>query len=121
MQKSFCSLPAKQGARLGSKGSSLFLVPHELDDGNRNHYRIVQLINKLGTNSMASEEVTLNGAVGYLIGEQGSRLRQFMKTVSLFRLSHAVSAAAMVRCCLNLAFQVARHRRQFGQRIIELP
>lgn len=70
---------------------------------------------------MASEEVTLNGAVGYLIGEQGSRMRQFLKTVSSFRLSHAVRVAAMVRRCLNQALHVARNRRQSGQWIIEFP
>ena len=114
-------LARTEGAPLGSKGLSLFLVPRKLDDGNRNHYRIVRLKNKLGINSMASGEVTLNGAVGYLIGEQGSGLRQIMKTVSLSRLSHGVRAAAMMRRCLNEALQVARHRRQFGQRIIEFP
>ncbi|MFY0613568.1 MAG: acyl-CoA dehydrogenase family protein [Hyphomicrobiaceae bacterium] len=114
-------LARTDGAPSGSRGLSLFLVPRELDDGSKNNYRIVRLKNKLGTNSMASGEVSLNGAVGYLIGDQGSGLRQIMKTVSLSRLSHGVRAAAMMRRCLNEALQVARHRRQFGARIIEFP
>ena len=114
-------LARTEGAVAGSRGLSLFLVPRELDDGSRNAYRIVRLKDKLGTNSMASGEVTLNGAVGYLIGEQGSGLRQIMKTVSLSRLSHGVRAAAMMRRCLNESLQVARHRRAFGARIIEFP
>ena len=114
-------LARTEGAPSGSRGLSLFLVPRELDDGSRNSYRIVRLKNKLGTNSMASGEVTLNGAIGYLIGDPGSGLRQIMKTVSLSRLSHGVRAAAMMRRCLNEALQVARHRRQFGARIIEFP
>jgi alkylation response protein AidB-like acyl-CoA dehydrogenase len=36
---------------------------------------------------MASGEVGLEGAEGYMIGEIGSGLRQIMKTVSLSRLS----------------------------------
>lgn len=105
----------------GSQGLSLFLVPRELDDGSQNAYRIVRLKDKLGTKSMASGEVSLNGAVGYLLGDQGSGLRQIMKTVSLSRLSHGVRAAAMMRRCLNEALQAARHRRQFGSRVIEFP
>ncbi len=114
-------LARTEGAPSGSQGLSLFLVPRELDDGSRNSYSIVRLKDKLGTNSMASGEVSLDGAVGYLIGEQGSGLRQIMKTVSLSRLSHGVRAAAMMRRCLNEALQVARNRRQFGKRIIEFP
>lgn len=110
-------LARTDGAQSGSRGLSLFLVPRELEDGSRNNYRIVRLKNKLGTNSMASGEVSLNGAVGYL----GSGLRQIMTTVSLSRLSHGVRAAAMMRRCLNEALQVARHRRQFGARIIQFP
>lgn len=114
-------LARTEGAQSGSRGLSLFLVPRQLDNGSRNKYRIVRLKDKLGTNSMASGEVSLDGAVGYLIGDQGSGLRQIMKTVSLSRLSHGVRAAAMMRRCLNESLQVARHRRAFGSRIIEFP
>ncbi|MEM7747614.1 MAG: acyl-CoA dehydrogenase family protein [Pseudomonadota bacterium] len=114
-------LARTEGAPSGSRGLSLFLVPRTLDDGSQNNYRIVRLKDKLGTNSMASGEVSLDGAVGYLLGEQGSGLRQIMKTVSLSRLSHGVRAAAMMRRCLNEALQVARNRRQFGGQIIQFP
>ena len=114
-------LARTEGAAPGSRGLSLFLVPREREDGSRNAYRIVRLKDKLGTNSMASGEVALDGAVGFLIGEQGSGLRQIMKTVSLSRLSHGVRAAAMMRRCLNESVQVARHRRAFGARIIDFP
>jgi acyl-CoA dehydrogenase len=70
---------------------------------------------------MASGEVGLEGAEGYMIGEIGSGLRQIMKTVCLSRLSHGVRAAAMMRRCLNEAMQVARHRWAFGRNIIEFP
>ena len=114
-------LARTEGAVAGSRGLSMFLVPRELDDGNRNHYRIVRLKDKLGTCSMASGEVTLDGAVGYLIGELNTGIKQIMKTVSLSRLSHGVRAAAMMRRCLNESLQVARNRRQFGQNIVEFP
>lgn len=129
-EKWFCSsadaevillLARTEGAPSGSRGLSLFLVPRQLEEGSRNHYRIVRLKDKLGTNSMASGEVSLEGAVGYMIGNEGTGLRQIMKTVSLSRLSHGVRAAAMMRRCLNESLQVARNRRAFGSRIIEFP
>ena len=114
-------LARPQGAPGGSSGLSLFLVPRHLPDGSRNRYRIARLKNKLGTWSMASGEVTLEGAEAYLIGEEGSGLRQIMKTVSLSRLSHGVRAAAMMRRCLNESLQVARHRRAFGRTLVDFP
>ncbi|MDE0942325.1 MAG: acyl-CoA dehydrogenase family protein, partial [Alphaproteobacteria bacterium] len=114
-------LARTEGAVAGSRGLSMFLVPRELEDGCRNNYRIVRLKDKLGTWSMASGEVTLDGAVGYLIGELHSGIKQIMKTVSLSRLSHGVRAAAMMRRCLNESLAVARNRQQFGQSIIEFP
>ena len=114
-------LARTEGAVAGSAGLSMFLVPRHLPDGSRNSYRIVRLKDKLGTLSMASGEVTLDCATGYLIGELNTGIKQIMKTVSLSRLSHGVRAAAMMRRCLNESLQVARNRRQFGQNIIECP
>ncbi len=114
-------LARTEGAVAGSRGLSMFLVPRELPGGGRNHYRIVRLKEKLGTWSMASGEVSLDGAVGYLIGELHTGIKQIMRTVSLSRLSHGVRAAAMMRRCLNESLQVARNRHQFGQKIIEFP
>jgi alkylation response protein AidB-like acyl-CoA dehydrogenase len=114
-------LARTEGAVAGSRGLSMFLVPRTLPDGSRNSYRIVRLKDKLGTRSMASGEVTLDGATGYLIGELNTGIRQIMKTVSLSRLSHGVRAAGMMRRCLNESLQVARNRQQFGQHIVEFP
>ncbi len=114
-------LARTEGAVAGSRGLSMFLVPRNLPDGSRNSYRIVRLKDKLGTWSMASGEVTLDGATGYLIGELNTGIKQIMKTVSLSRLSHGVRAAAMMRRCLNESLQVARNRQQFGRNIVEFP
>jgi acyl-CoA dehydrogenase len=114
-------LARTEGAVAGSRGLSMFLVPRTLPDGVRNSYRIVRLKDKLGTWSMASGEVTLAGATGYLIGELHTGIQQIMKTVSLSRLSHGVRAAGMMRRCLNESLQVARNRQQFGRSIVEFP
>ncbi len=114
-------LARPDGAPDGNAGLGLFLVPRQLEDGTRNAYRIIRLKDKLGSRSMASGEVTFEGAVGYHLGELNRGLKQMMDQVNLSRLSHGVRAAGMMRRCVNEALQVARHRTAFGQTLIEMP
>src|SRR5207244_13232147 len=107
------------GAPTGTKGLALFALPRRLKDGRRNAYRIVRLKDKLGTRSMASGEILLEGAVAYLVGEAERGLKQMMEQVNLSRLSHGVRAAAMMRRSVNEAMVCARSRVAFGNTIIE--
>ena len=129
-QKWFCShadadvavlLARPRGAPPGTKGLGMFALPRRLEDGSRNSYRIVRLKDKLGTRSMASGEIVLDGAVAYLIGDVGRGFKQMMEQVNLSRLSHGVRASAMMRRCLVEALVAARHRRAFGRAIAEYP
>src|SRR5882724_2825723 len=114
-------LARPEGAPPGTKGLALFALPRRLQDGRRNTYRIVRLKDKLGTRSMASGEIRLEGAVAYLVGEADHGLRQMMEQVNLSRLSHGVRAAAMMRRCVNEAMVCARTRQAFGNTIIDYP
>jgi alkylation response protein AidB-like acyl-CoA dehydrogenase len=114
-------LARPEGAASGTKGLALFALPRRLKDGRRNAYRIVRLKDKLGTRSMASGEILLEGAVAYLVGDAGRGLKQMMEQVNLSRLSHGVRAAAMMRRCVNEALTCARTRMAFGKTIIEYP
>jgi len=114
-------LARPEGAPGGTKGLALFALPRRLKDGRRNTYRIVRLKDKLGTRSMASGEILLEGAVAYLVGEADHGLKQMMEQVNLSRLSHGVRAAAMMRRCVNEAMVCARTRMAFGKTIIEYP
>ena len=109
------------GAGPGSKGLALYAMPRWLPDGSRNGYRIVRLKNKLGTRSMASGEIRIDGAIAYLVGDERRGLAQMLDQVNLSRLSHGVRAAGMMRRCLNEALAVARSRRAFGRPLIEHP
>ena len=112
-------LARPDGAAEGTKGLALFALPRRLKNGRRNAYRIVRLKDKLGTRSMASGEILLDGAVAYLVGDIDAGLKQMMEQVNLSRLSHGVRAAAMMRRCLNEAMVCARGRRAFGHTIID--
>ena len=114
-------LARPEGAANGTRGLALFALPRRLEDGARNRYRIVRLKDKLGTKSMASGEIMLDGAVAYLVGDVHNGLKQMMDQVNLSRLSHGVRAAAMMRRCLNESLQVARTRNAFGKKLIEMP
>ncbi|MBL8350331.1 MAG: acyl-CoA dehydrogenase family protein [Burkholderiaceae bacterium] len=128
--KWFCSNPDAalamvlariEGAPAGMKGVSLFLLPRTLADGSANAYRIVRLKDKLGTRSMASGEIRLEGAQAWLVGEAGRGFQQMADMVNNSRLSNGVRAAGLMRRALSEALFVARERRAFGRRLIELP
>src|ERR1700694_1159470 len=114
-------LARPEGAAPGTRGLALFAMPRRLKDGRRNAYRIVRLKDKLGTRSMTSGEIVLEGAVAYLVGEADRGLKQMMEQVNLSRLSHGVRAAAMMRRGVKEAMVCARSRVAFGKTIIEYP
>ncbi|MDI1286261.1 MAG: acyl-CoA dehydrogenase family protein [Reyranella sp.] len=129
-QKWFCShadadvvvlLARPRGAAPGTRGLGMFAMPRRLEDGSRNSYRIVRLKDKLGTRSMASGEIVLDGATAYLVGDAELGFKQMMEQVNLSRLSHGVRAASMMRRCLNEALAAARGRRAFGKPTSEYP
>lgn len=114
-------LARPDGAPPGIKGVSLFLLPRMLPDGTPNRYRIVRLKEKLGTRSMASGEIALQGATAWMVGEPGAGMRQMADMVNNSRLSNAVRAAGMMRKAVTEALFVAHRRIAFGAPIVTLP
>lgn len=105
----------------GIKAISLFLLPKVKSNGRPNDYRILRLKDKLGTRSMASGEIRLDGAEAYLVGERGRGFNQMADMVNNSRLSNGVRAAALMRRAVTEALFVSRRRQAFGRRLIELP
>ena len=110
-----------QGAEGGTRGVGLFLMPRFLDDGSPNHYRIVRLKDKLGTRSMASGEIKLEGAIAYAVGRLDRGFVQMAEMVNSSRLSNGVKSTALMRRAYHDAMTVAKNRVVFGSRIIDLP
>ncbi|MFD2755808.1 acyl-CoA dehydrogenase family protein [Comamonas terrae] len=128
--KWFCSNPDAEfamvlarveGGQPGMKGISLFLLPRTLDDGSANHYRIIRLKDKLGTKSMASGEIRMDGAVAYLVGEQGRGFVQMADMVNNSRLSNGVRSSGMMRRAVAEAEFIAHERIAFGKRLEQMP
>jgi acyl-CoA dehydrogenase len=129
-EKWFCSnadaevvmlLARPEGAGPGTRGVGLFLMPRRLDDDSQNHYRIVRLKDKLGTRSMASGEIKLEGAIAYAVGKLDRGFVQMAEMVNSSRLSNGVKSTALMRRAHHDAMTVAKNRVVFGSRIIDLP
>ena len=84
-------------AASGTKGLALFLLPRTLPEGAPNTYRIIRLKDKLGTRSMASGEIRLEGATAYLVGDLGAGFRQMADMINNSRLSNGVRSAGLMR------------------------
>ena len=120
-EKWFCSnadakvvmlLARPEGAGPGTRGVGLFLMPRYLDDGSQNHYRIVRLKDKLGTRSMASGEIKLEGAIAYAVGKLDRGFVQMAEMVNSSRLSNGVKSTALMRRAHHDAMTVAREPRR---------
>src|SRR4030088_557388 len=129
-EKWFCSnadaqvvmlLARPQGAVGGTRGVGLFLMPRRLDDGSPNHYRIVRLKDKLGTRSMASGEIKLEGAIAFAVGKLDRGFGQMAEMVNSSRLSNGVKSTALMRRGDHAAVSVPQRPLVFGPRVIFLP
>lgn len=128
--KWFCSNPDAElamvlarpaGGDSGTRGLTLFLLPRHLEDGSLNQYRILRLKDKMGTRSMASGEIVMEGAEAYVVGEQGSGFKHMTDMINMSRLSNGVRSAGMMRRSVNEALFFARNRVAFGRQLIDLP
>ncbi|MGO1485524.1 MAG: acyl-CoA dehydrogenase family protein [Brevibacterium aurantiacum] len=104
-----------------TRGVGLFMLPKHRPDGSKNSYVIDRLKDKLGTRSMPSGEVTLDGAYAVQVGELDRGFRQMAEMVNTSRLSNAMRSTALMRRSLNEALAHARKRVVFGKTLIEAP
>jgi alkylation response protein AidB-like acyl-CoA dehydrogenase len=115
------TLARPEGAPAGTRGLGLFLVPKTLEDGTRNAYTINRLKDKLGTRSLATGEVTLNGAQAYQLGALNRGFVQMTEMINLTRIWAAIgSLAAMRRSFLEVLVHT-RGRVVFGRTLAEHP
>ena len=121
--KYFCSAPmcdAFLTLAYTDHGLSCFLVPRWLEEG-RNAIHIQRLKDKLGNRSNASTEIEFEETYGLMVGEEGRGVRTIIDMVSGNRLYCAMSSAGMMRQAVVQALHHCRHRRVFGERLIDQP
>ena len=129
-EKWFCSncvadvalvLARPEGAKEGTRGLALFLVPTKLSDGTRNAFAIRRLKDKLGTRSMPTGEIEFEGAVGYAVGELDRGFKYMTEMLNLSRLYNAVASLAVMRRALREAAGWAASRSAFGRQVRDFP
>jgi putative acyl-CoA dehydrogenase len=104
-----------------SGGLSCFLVPRVLPGGALNEMRLMRLKDKLGNRSNASSEVEYEGAVGWLVGDEGRGVRTIVEMVNMTRLDCVIASSSGMRAGLVQAAHHARHRWAFGHPLLEQP
>jgi len=134
-EKWFCSnvdggaimlLARPEGAPVGVRGLSLFLVPKWRRDGSRNGIHIRRLKDKLGTRSVPTGEVELRDAEAYLLAgssnaADGRGLNRMMEMVNTSRIGVAIMGLGILRrSFLESAIYTAR-REAFGKRLRDQP
>jgi putative acyl-CoA dehydrogenase len=122
--KWFCSAPMSDAFLIlaqTDRGLSCFLVPRFKSDGEKNAIFIQRLKDKLGNKSNASSEIELDGALGFLIGEEGRGVPTIIEMVNHTRLDCIIGSAALMRQSLLQAMHHCHHRSAFGKLLSEQP
>lgn len=102
-------------------GLSCFFLPRILDDGTVNPIRIQRLKDKLGNRSNASAELEFDGALAYLVGEEGRGVATIFEMVNGTRLDCVSGSAGLMRQAVMQAAHHVAHRSAFGSRLIDKP
>jgi len=112
---------AQGQTRPGTRGLGLFVVPRRLLGGTPNAMLIHRLKEKLGTRSMPTGEVSLEGALGEPLGDAGltTGFKLMTEMLNLSRLYNAVASIAVMRRALVESVSYARKRTAFGKPVIE--
>ncbi len=122
--KWFMSAPMCDGFLVlaqADQGLTCFMMPRILPDGRPNSLHFQRLKDKLGNRSNASSEVEFAGALAMPVGEPGRGVATILEMVTLTRLDCVVSSAGLMRTCLAEAVEHCRHRRAFGELLIDQP
>lgn len=122
--KWFCSAPMSDGFLMLAQtdnGLSCFLVPRFEPDGCKNKIIIQRLKEKLGNKSNASGEIELEGALGWMVGEEGRGVPTIIEMVNHTRLDCILGAVALMRQSSLQALHHCHSRSAFGKLLSEQP
>lgn len=129
-EKWFCSnigsrsalvLARPEDAAEGTRGLGLFLLPRDLENGERNRIRVDRVKNKLGTCEMATAEITLEGALAFPVGDLKKGFSYMTDMLNLSRIYNSVWSIGLMRRAFLEADHYAKGRKAFGKAIAEYP
>jgi len=105
------------GAAAGTKGISMFLVPKFLPNpdgslGVRNAVHCGSIEHKMGIKGSATCVLNFDGAVGYLVGEEGKGMRAMFTMMNSARLGVGIQGLGLATNAYGNAVDYARERLQ---------
>jgi len=122
--KWFCSAPMSDLFLVLAQapgGLTCFVVPRWRPDGEPNAIALQRLKDKLGNRSNASSEIELDGALGWMLGEEGRGVPTIIEMVTHTRLDCVIGSASGMRQAVAQATHHAAHRHAFGARLADQP
>ncbi len=75
----------------------MFLLKTRRDDGTLNKIQMMKLKNKLGTRSLPTAELLLDGAVAELVSEPGRGVAAISHMLTVTRLHNTVGSVSAMR------------------------
>ncbi|GAA4896880.1 acyl-CoA dehydrogenase [Streptomonospora salina] len=113
-------LARPEGAKAGTKGLSLFLVPKYLvnedgSPGERNGAYVTNVEHKMGLKASTTCELTFGAkhpAVGYLVGDKHDGIRQMFLVIEHARMMVGTKAIATLSTGYLNALEYAKERKQ---------
>jgi len=111
-----------EGAREGTAGVALFVVPRRLENSRPNGVMIRRLKNKLGTRTLPTAEIDFDKALAWQLGELHEGFRLLVGIViNTSRLHVAIGTSAMMRRAWVEAHRYACLREAFGRKLADFP
>ncbi|BGP09477.1 hypothetical protein JCM10049v2_005348 [Rhodotorula toruloides] len=101
---------ARTGGK-GSKGLSLFLIRLRDEEGKTNGVFVHRLKKKFGTKALPTAELSIEGAIGELVGPLNSGVKTISSVLNITRLHSSISCLSSLTRALQLvkAFAEVRH------------
>jgi alkylation response protein AidB-like acyl-CoA dehydrogenase len=96
----------------GIKGISAFLVPKLNDDGSRNGIKCTGLEEKMGIHASPTCVMTMEDAVGEMVGEPHKGMKAMFTMMNMARLYVGVEGIALGEIAYQTALEFAKERRQ---------
>ena len=103
----------------GTKGLSMFLIPAIKPNGERNHFTMRRLKEKMGTRALASAEMDYHDALAIPIGDNFNFMLE--KVIHHSRISLAVAVLGFASRAYQLSRDFAQTRYAFGTPIENYP
>jgi alkylation response protein AidB-like acyl-CoA dehydrogenase len=103
----------------GTKGLSMFLIPAIKPNGERNHFTMRRLKEKMGTRTLASAEMDYHDAYAIPIGDNFNFMLE--KVIHHSRISLAVAVLGFASRAYQLSRDFAQTRYAFGTPIENYP